>query len=139
MALGLSKLRHDASWMHFKVTNKELTFEEWRQEMISKSPTFHYWDPFCEFEILVMIFIRAHRTNDFNLYVESLEALYVPWILLWIISTIATWWIPIHIRDMKSLSDNVKKDLKRCWVLRKLKTTFLVCQLTKHMSKATVW
>ena len=72
--------------MHFKATNKELTFEQWRQEMISKSPTFHYWDIVCEFEILVMIFIRADRTNDFNLYVESLEAL-VPWFLLWIIST----------------------------------------------------
>ena len=108
--------------MHFKATNKELTFEQWKEEMISKSPTFHYWDLVCEFEILVMIFIRAHRTNDFNLYVESLEAL-VPWFFALDHINYARW-IPFHIRDMKLLSDNVKKDLERCWVLRKTQNNF---------------
>ena len=120
-ALFLSKLQHDA-WMHFKATNKELTFEQWKEEMISKSPTFHYWDLVCEFEILVIIFIRAHRTNDFNLYVESLEVL-VPWFFALDHINYARW-IPIHIRDMKSLSHNVKKDLERCWVLRKTQNNF---------------
>ena len=96
--------------MHFKATNKELTFEQWKEEIIRKSPTFHYWDLVCEFEILVMIFIRAHRTNDFNLYVESLEAL-VSWFFALDHINYARW-IPIHIRDIKSLSDNVKKDLE---------------------------
>ena len=53
-ALVLTKLQLDA-WTHFKATNTKLTLEKWRQEIANKSPTF------CEFEILVMIFIRAHR------------------------------------------------------------------------------
>ena len=30
--------------------------------MISKSPIFQYWDMIMEFEMMVLIFVHAHRT-----------------------------------------------------------------------------
>ncbi len=39
---------------------------------------FFYWDLVLEYEILALLFIRAYRSNDFNLFIQSLEAL-VPW------------------------------------------------------------
>jgi len=116
--LVLSKLQQDA-WKH---ANSELSFEEWRHQMILNCPTFQYWDLVLEFEILTMIFIRAHRINDFKLYIESLEGL-VPWFFA-LDHTNYAHWIPIHIRDMKSLPHNVKDDLEKCWVLRKTHNKF---------------
>ncbi|KAK1891936.1 Ribonuclease PH [Dissostichus eleginoides] len=75
-ALALAKLQQDA--FLDMVTDNEKTKEAWRQDMITKSPTFHYWDTILKMEILGLIFVRAHREQDFPLYVESLKAL-VPW------------------------------------------------------------
>ena len=46
--------------------------------MAKNSSTFLYWDLVLEFEILALIFVCTHHSNDFNLFVESLEAL-APW------------------------------------------------------------
>ena len=70
-ALVLARLQEDA----WNQTDKEATFAECKQAMITQSPTFQFWNLVLEFEILVMIFIRAHRINNFKLYIESLEAL----------------------------------------------------------------
>ena len=43
--------------------------------MIGRSPTFQFWDTVLRYEIIVLMFVRAHRTKDFNLFVETLEAL----------------------------------------------------------------
>ena len=43
--------------------------------MIKKSPAFLYWDMALQIEVLVLIFIRAHRERNFLLYCETLEAL----------------------------------------------------------------
>ena len=110
----LTKLQEDA----WKCTDKEVALEEWKQDMLKQSPTFQYWNLVLEFEILVMIFIRAHRINDFKLYIESLEAL-TPWFL-----PLITLIMPIHVRDMKSLSDDIKGYLEICWVLRKTQSKF---------------
>ena len=90
--------------------------------MLKQSPTFQYWNLVLEFEILVMIFIHAHRINDFKLYIESLEAL-APWFFALDHTNYARW-IPIHVRDMKSLSDDIKGYLEKCWVLRKTQSKF---------------
>ena len=37
--------------------------------------TFLYWDMVLRIEVLVLIFIRAHRERNFLLYCETLEAL----------------------------------------------------------------
>lgn len=73
-ALVLANLRQNA-WESTEAMHDD--FERWRHEMIEKSPTFQFWDLVLEFEIIAMIFIRAHRSNDFNLFVESLEAWYL--------------------------------------------------------------
>ena len=76
-ALVLSKLQQEA-WESVRAENEEVSFEEWKQTMIKNCPTFQYWDLVLEFEILALLFIRAHHINDFNLYLESLKAL-TPW------------------------------------------------------------
>ncbi len=118
-ALVLSKLRQHA-WEKAVTTHGDL--EKWRSEMIAKSPTVQFWDLVLEFEILVLIFIRAHRSNDFNLFVESLEAL-VPWFFA-LDHINYSRWIPIHIRDMKSLPDAIREDFKKFWVVPKTRNKF---------------
>ena len=117
--LALSKLQFDA-WQ--ETSEEEESFEAWRQRMASNSPTFKYWDIICQFEILMCIFIRAQRTRNFNLYVESLEAL-VPWFFALDHINYARW-IPVHIRDMKSLPDSIKDEFKKFWVVHKTKNSF---------------
>ena len=70
--LALSKLQYEA-WEH--ASQDGVSFEVCREDMVDRSPTFKYWDTVLRFEILVFVFIRAHRTKNFSLYVESLEAL----------------------------------------------------------------
>ena len=72
--LALAKLQQDA-FLCTEGPHDENTKEAWRQAMISKSPTFQYWDTIFRMKVLGMIFVRAHREQDFPLYVESLKAL----------------------------------------------------------------
>ncbi len=72
-ALVLSKLRKKA-WE----SSNEHSFDEWKDKMSQKSEIFLYWDLVLEYEILALPFICAHRSNDFDLFIQSLEAL-VPW------------------------------------------------------------
>ena len=46
--------------------------------MIESSPTFHYWDMIKRYELLVLIFVKAHRKNNFEFYMETLESLIGP-------------------------------------------------------------
>ena len=86
-ALALTKLQQIA-FLLTEGPQDENGKESWRQAMISKSPTFQYWDTILRMEILGLIFVRAHREQDFPLYVESLKAL-VPWFLPLTIRTIS--------------------------------------------------
>ncbi len=56
-------------------------------------------------EILGLIFVRAHREQDFALYVESLKAL-VPWFFALDHQNYSRW-ISVHIRDMESLPASI--------------------------------
>lgn len=120
-ALALSKLQRDA-WQIAVEANSNISFEDWKKDMEKQSPTFKFWTIILEFEKLVLVFVRAHRTGDFNLYVESLEAL-TPWFFALDRTNYARW-IPIHIRDMKSLPVNIKEDFARCWVVSKTSNRF---------------
>jgi hypothetical protein len=59
-ALALMKLQHEA----WERTQESLSFEDWKKSTISRSPTFHFWNIILQFEILVFIFIRAHRQKN---------------------------------------------------------------------------
>ena len=67
-------------------------------------------DLVLEFEILALMFVRACRSNDFNLFVEPLDAL-VPRFFFVLDHVNYSCWIPIHVRDMISLPNAVKGDL----------------------------
>jgi hypothetical protein len=90
--------------------------------MIKTSPTFHYWNIILDFDILVLIFIRAYRIRHFALYVQSLEAL-APWFFALDRTNYARW-IPVHIEDMKNLPENIKKSFEKFWVINKTNNKF---------------
>ena len=122
--LALAKLQHEA-WATFLASSpesNEASFNTWRQHMISKSPTFQFWDIVMDFEIMVLIFVHAHRTKIFDVYVESLDNL-VQWFFALDHVNYARW-IPIHIRDMQSLPQSISEELKKCWVVQKTQNLF---------------
>ena len=75
-----------------------------------------------KYETLVLIFIRAHCIRDFDLFGEALEAL-VSWFFVLDHTNYARW-IPIHIRYMKALPQNIKEEVKQMWVLQKTQHKF---------------
>ena len=129
-ALALAKLQQSA--LLGMVTEKphdDQTKYAWRQDMISKSPTFQYWDTILNMEIMGLIFVRAHREQDFPLYVESLKAL-VPWFFALDHHNYARW-IPVHIRDMESLPASIHKEFEEHghWVVAKTANRFSSIQI----------
>lgn len=104
--------------------------------MITASPTFQYWDIILKYETLVLIFIRAHGIRDFDLFVVALEAL-VSW--FFVLDHTYARWIPIHIRDMKALQQNIKEEvIHKCGFFKRLNTRPLACLLTMVMNKTTL-
>ena len=77
--------------------------------MIEKSPTFQYWDTILSIELLIFTFIRAHHEKDFPLYVEALEEI-VGYFFVFDHYIYARW-VPIHICDMLSITDSIKRTL----------------------------
>ena len=122
-ALALARLQNDA----FQASHREQSDEEresWRQEMIKKSPTFHFWDTILQLELLGLIFVRAHRVKDFTLYVESLKQI-VPWFFAPDHQNYSRW-IPVHTRDMESLPQPIFEEFKENghWVVSKTMNRF---------------
>uniref|UniRef100_A0A1X7TUM9 Uncharacterized protein n=1 Tax=Amphimedon queenslandica TaxID=400682 RepID=A0A1X7TUM9_AMPQE len=113
-ALALSKLQHDA----FLLSGED-SKESWRKNAIAKSPTFAYWDTILRLELLGLIFVCAHREKNFLLYIQTLKAI-TPWFFALDHQNYAHW-IPIHIRDMESLSSTVIHEFKDngLWVIQK--------------------
>jgi len=91
-----------------RTTNKKnflddagITFDAWYVQRKTESPQFLYWCTCLELEILVFTFVRALRTGDFDLYVESMTKL-TPWFFSLNHTNYARW-MPIQVRDMCSL------------------------------------
>ena len=92
--------------------------------MKEKSPTVMYWDLIMRYETLILIFVRAHREKNFPLYVRVLEELTPLFFALDHVNY--SRWMPVHIRDMKSLPTAIKEEFKERshWVLSKTTNTF---------------
>ncbi len=60
-AVALAKLQAEA----FAQTDAELSKEIWKERMRDRCPTFKYWDTILKIELLVHVFIRAHREKTF--------------------------------------------------------------------------
>jgi hypothetical protein len=88
----------------------EETKEAWIQDMTTKSPIFQYWNTILNMDILGLIFVRAHREQDFALYVEPLKAL-VPWFFALDHQNYARW-ISVYIRDMESLPTSIQEEFE---------------------------
>ena len=102
----------------------EESFTAWKNNMQKRSPTFMYWDLIMRYETLILIFIRAHREKNFPLYVEVLEELTPLFFALDHVNY--SRWMPVHIRDMKSLPDTIKDEFENFshWVLSKTSNKF---------------
>ena len=118
-ALALYNLEREAFLQTPGLVHDKEAFQQWKTSTREKSSTFHFWDMVLRLEILIFIFIRSHREGNFPLYVETLEAL-VPWFFALDHTNYARW-VPVHIRDMKSLPSAVSKDLQKYWVVAKTK------------------
>ena len=96
----------------------------WRNDVLKKSPTFKYWDLIVKYETLILIFIRAHREKNFSLYVEVLEELTPLFFALDHVNY--SRWMPVHIRDMKSLPETINNEFEKSghWVLSKTTNKF---------------
>ena len=92
--------------------------------MSQRSPTFLFWDLVMKYEILILIFVRAHRERDFSLFVEVLEQL-VPLVFALDHMDYARG-VPIYIRAMKSLPESIRREFQehRHWVLSKTENKF---------------
>src|SRR6218665_20474 len=50
----------------------EKDYDAWVCDMAKKSSTFKFWNTIIVMEKVILILIRAHRENNFNLYVEAM-------------------------------------------------------------------
>lgn len=115
--VALHKLQYQA----FELLGDGRSFEQWRKDMIKKSPTIQYWDTILSIEILILVFVRAHRENNFSLFVEVLEII-VGFFFAFDHYNYARW-VSVHIRDMSSLPSSIE-DLKSKWVVPKTQHRF---------------
>lgn len=120
-ALSLSKLQRDAFTCNSDSHDEE-SFRVWRSDLLEKSPTFKFWDMILNLEIRILIFIKAHRERNFQLFVEILEVL-APWFFVLDHINYARW-LPVYINDMKSLPDRIKDDMLKFWVIQKTEKRF---------------
>ena len=90
--------------------------------MIEKSPTSQFLDTTLRIEKLVLTFVRAHRERNFDLYVQSLELIVGYYFALDHYNY--AWWVPIHIRDMKSQPESIRESFKMHWVVAKMSNRF---------------
>lgn len=113
--LALHRLKREA----FLDSANDKSFEEWEEEMLARCPTYLFWDLIMKYETLILIFVRAHRERDFCLFVDALEQLVPLFFALDHVNYAR--WVPIHIRDMKSLPESVRREFldHHHWVLSK--------------------
>lgn len=112
--LSLQKLKKSA-FNH----SDEALLSTWEERIKTRSPTFLFWNL-----TLVLLFVRAQRQCNFDMYVEILEQLVPSFFVLDHINYAR--WIPIHIRDMKSLPESIAKEFQDNghWVLSRTGNKF---------------
>ena len=74
-----------------------LSLEEWCSKKSDLYPQFTFWLLILQIELAVMIFVRAVRETNFQLYVDALTKI-VPWFFA-SDHTHYSRWISVHLRD----------------------------------------
>ena len=82
-----------------------LPFNEWRNQREAVCPHFQYWSLTLKFQLTILIFVRSLHEGNFQLYKEACASL-APWFFA-LNSTHYARWLPVHIRDMKSLDKEI--------------------------------
>lgn len=118
--LALTSLKKEA----FSLLGGTKTLALWESEMCERSPTFQFWNMIIYYETLILIFVRAHREKQFAVYVEVLEALVHLFFILDHVNYAR--WVPIHLRDMKSLPKSIREKFEQegNWVISKTRNKF---------------
>ena len=138
-ALAVATLQQEA-FLTMCDESSEKAMENWRTEMIEKSPTFQFWDTILHLELLGLIFVRAHRRKDFKLYVEVLKAITPCFVLHKTIKTMHA--------GCQFISGTWSTCLKQLWrnSRKMVNGQFLSlpgdsprCQLTRSMSRTMRW
>jgi len=119
-AAALAKLQEEA----YASTGASLSKQAWKENMSKQSPMFQYWDTVLELELLGLVFVRAHREKKFSLYLDALMEI-VPWFFSLDHCHYARW-MPVHIRDMKTLPTSIHNKFYESglWVVCKTENRF---------------
>ena len=57
----------------FNLCNEELNFEDWKQQLSSKSPTATFWFTLLDLENFLMMYVRSIREGNFKLFISCLR------------------------------------------------------------------
>uniref|UniRef100_UPI00358E5A52 uncharacterized protein n=1 Tax=Myxine glutinosa TaxID=7769 RepID=UPI00358E5A52 len=117
--LTLKKLIVEAFNQDPSGANDNDSFNNWHERMCKNCPTFKFWDLITQYEILILIFVRAHRERNFTLYISVLEELVPLFFALDHVNYAR--WLSVHIRDMKSLPKAIRDEFetRHHWVISK--------------------
>ena len=78
-----------------------MNFDMWCNYKSKYHPTFKFWYLALQFELTTLSHVRSVRSGNMKLYITSMEEI-CPWLYALNRQNYARW-LPIHIRDMKSL------------------------------------
>ena len=85
----------------FNLCNEGLNFENWKQQLSSKSPTAVFWFTLLELETFLMMYVRSIREGNFKLFVSCLSDI-IPSIFALDHIHYARW-LTVHIAELLSL------------------------------------
>lgn len=118
-ALALAQLKSEA-YDQLKEDGKDMG--TWKTRMEKSSPTFHFWQMIQELKLLGLAFVRSHRERNNEHYVQCLQEMAPWWFAL--DHPNHSRWVAVHIRDMESLSNNLKEGLQQGWTFSKTSRQF---------------
>ena len=80
-----------------------MSLEDWCSSNAKLYPQFKFWLLILQIQLDVLVYVRAIRKADFQLYVDALTKI-VPWFFA-LDHTHYARWIPVHLRDMVTLKE----------------------------------
>ena len=101
-ACVLFQQRKDAYLSYCNKTAAPLPEDEWLNDSI-KHPMFKFWSITLKMELILLLFVKAIRLANFDLYVKAL-LLITPWMFSLDHYNYARW-LPVHINSMVTLQD----------------------------------
>ena len=122
-ALTLATLQQQAYQTYVNNCEKHPlpTFKVWKSMML-QYPTFRIWNMILDLEITILMFVRAHREGNLDLYVKVLQDLMFLF-FAWDRQRYSRW-LSVHVHDLLSLDQNLFENLQDNWTLQKTGNRF---------------